>query len=64
MEREGRQLLSLAFQEERSVVEAVDEIATREGLSRASVLRKLIRLGMERYTRRERIVDAIEEGVA
>ena len=64
MEREGRTGLQVAFQEEPGIIAAVDEIAGREGISRAAALRKLIRLGLERYARRERIVAAIEtEGV-
>jgi hypothetical protein len=64
MERAGRRLLGLAFQADREMVEAVDAIATDEGISRADALRKLIRLGLQLHRRRERVVEAMEEAVS
>jgi hypothetical protein len=57
MERPGRRMLSVAYQETREIVDTIDDIAKEEGLSRADVLRRLIRLGLELHQRR---VDAIE----
>lgn len=61
MEREGRLLLSTAFQASVEMVKKLDEIAAAEGGSRADAIRKLLKLGIERYEQRERIVTALED---
>lgn len=64
MQRAGRRKLDLSVQEEPDVVRQIDAIARTEGISRSAVIRKVIRLGLDRYTKRERIVNAVEEGAA
>lgn len=49
LEREGRQLLSLSIQEEREFLETLDNLAQAEGVSRAEVIRKLLRLGLRQW---------------
>lgn len=60
MEHPNRLLLSVAFQADRDLVTALDNVAQQEGGSRSDAIRKLLRLGLDRYQRRERIVDALE----
>lgn len=64
MRRDGRQMVSTGFQAEPELMAAVDSVAKREGCSRADAMRKLMRLGLERYEHRERIVNALETAQA
>lgn len=60
MRRDGRQMVSTGFQAEPELMASIDSVAKREGCSRADAMRKLLRLGLDRYEHRERIVDALE----
>jgi metal-responsive CopG/Arc/MetJ family transcriptional regulator len=54
-------MLSSAFQADAEMIHALDDVARKEGGSRSDAIRKLLKLGLERYEQRERIVTAIEE---
>lgn len=60
MERDGRILLSIGTQIGRDMVAEIDAVAQKEGGSRSDAIRKLLRLGLDRYEHRERIVNALE----
>jgi metal-responsive CopG/Arc/MetJ family transcriptional regulator len=54
-------MLSSAFQADAEMIRALDDVARKEGGSRSDAIRKLLKLGLERYEQRERIVTAIED---
>lgn len=60
MQRTGRLMLSTAFQAEAGLIREIDAVAEKEGGSRSDAIRKLLRLGLDRYEHRERIVNALE----
>jgi metal-responsive CopG/Arc/MetJ family transcriptional regulator len=61
MERDGRRMLSTAFQADHELIRSLDEVARREGGSRSDAIRKLLILGIERYEQRERMMNALED---